>query len=252
MSEIALPWCRHTAPRTHGDGDAARGLRAIVRGFVESGASMFLIDRDDFVKQVVEDLRGEGFDVHVELADVTDEAQMVRAFAEIGEVWGNLDTGQQREDRHDQRPRATSVRDFQRVLQLRWWTFTQLEGGTAQRRRHHRTRTRAAARHRRGDPPPPPAGVGGGDRPIPNPPHNSARPGHQRMTPRPAAQPRTECRCPGRFPDQPGAAMTSRSRHRATQPGPRHTHTAAPPCAAAASPLTMASEYLVDNRSVPS
>ena len=131
-------------------------------------------------------------------------------------------------------------------------TFTQLEGGTAQRRRHHRTRHRAAARHRRGDPPPPPAGVGGGDRPIPNPPHNSARPGHQRMTPRPAAQPRTECRCPGRFPDQPGAAMTSRSRHRAAQPGPRHTDTAAPPCAAAASPLTMASEYLVDNRSVPS
>jgi NAD(P)-dependent dehydrogenase (short-subunit alcohol dehydrogenase family) len=74
------------------DGDAARGLRAIVRGFVESGASMFLIDRDDFVKQVVEDLRGEGFDVHVALADVTDEAQMVRAFAEIGEVWGNLYT----------------------------------------------------------------------------------------------------------------------------------------------------------------
>ena len=74
------------------DGDAARGLRAIVRGFVESGASMFLIDRDDFVKQVVEDLRGEGFDVHVALADVTDEVQMVRAFAEIGEVWGNLYT----------------------------------------------------------------------------------------------------------------------------------------------------------------
>ena len=74
------------------DGDAARGLRAIVRGFVESDASMFLIDRDDFVKQVVEDLRGEGFDVHVALADVTDEAQMVWAFAEIGEVWGNLYT----------------------------------------------------------------------------------------------------------------------------------------------------------------
>jgi len=74
------------------DGDAARGLRAIVRGFVESGASMFLIDRDDFVEQVVEDLRGVGFDVHVALADVTDEAKMVRAFAEIGEVWANLYT----------------------------------------------------------------------------------------------------------------------------------------------------------------
>ena len=63
-----------------------------MRGFVESGASMSLIDRDDFVKQVVEDLRGEGFDVHVALADVTDEAKMVRGFAEIGEVWGNLYT----------------------------------------------------------------------------------------------------------------------------------------------------------------
>src|SRR6478609_3199792 len=31
----------------------------------------------------------------------------------------------------------------------------------------------------------------------------------------------TECRCPGRFPDQPGAAMTTCSRHRAAPPGPR-------------------------------
>ena len=93
MSEIALTigaGTRHQGRME--DGDAARGPRAIVRGFVESGASMFLIDRDDFVKQVVEDLRGEGFDVHVALADVTDEAQMVRAFAEIGEVWGNVYT----------------------------------------------------------------------------------------------------------------------------------------------------------------
>ena len=122
-------------------------------------------------------------------------------------------------------------------------------GGTARRRPHPApsccpasTRRPATLTGRRGD----------GDRPIPNPPH-SARPGHQRMTPRPAAQPRTECRCPGRFPDQqPGAAMTTRSRHRAAPSGPRHTDTAAPPCAAAASPLTMTSEYLVDNRSVPS
>ena len=235
------------------DGDAARGLRAIVRGFVESGDLVFLIDRDDFVKQVVEDLRGEGFDVHVALADVTDEAQMVRAFAEIGEVWGNVYTlvnNARIITIKDLEPPASGI--FSASCNSGGGTFTQLEGGTAQRRRHHRTRHRAAVRHRRGDPPPPPAGVGGGDRPIPNPPHNSARPGHQRMTPRPAAQPRTECRCPGRFPDQPGAAMTSRSRHRAARPGPRHTDTAAPPCAAAASPLTMASEYLVDNRSVPS
>ena len=118
-----------------------------------------------------------------------------------------------------------------------------------QRGDHHDQRPRAHQRH--GFSPRPATPVVDGDRPIPNPPH-SARPGHQRMTPRPAAQPRTECRRPGRFPDQPGAAMTSRSRHRAARPGPRHTDTAAPPCAAAASPLTMASEYLVDNRSVPS
>jgi hypothetical protein len=220
------------------DGDAARGLRAIVRGFVESGASMFLIDRDDFVKQVVEDLRGEGFDVHVALADVTDEAQMVRAFAEIGEVWGNLYTlvnNARIIAIKDLEPPASGI--ISASCNSGGGPSPNLRAGTAQRRRHHRTRHRAAARHRRGDP---------------NPPHNSARPGYQRMTPTPAAQPRTECRCPGRFPDQPGAAMTSRSRHRAAQPGPRHTDTAAPPCAAAASPLTMASEYLVDNRSVPS
>ena len=236
------------------DGDAARGLRAIVRGFVESGASMFLIDRDDFVKQVVEDLRGEGFDVHVALADVTDEAQMVRPFAEIGEVWGNLYT-------LVNNARIITIKDLEPPASGIFSASCNSGGGPSPNLRAglpsaadttENPAHRAAARHRRGDPPPPPAGVGGGDRPIPNPPHNSARPGHQRMTPRPAAQPRTECRRPGRFPDQPGAAMTSRSRHRAAQPGPRHTDTAAPPCAAAASPLTMASEYLVDNRSVPS
>ena len=49
-----------------------------------------------------------------------------------------------------------------------------------------------------------------------------------------------------------GVAMTPRPRHRAAPPGPRHTYPAAPPCAAAASPPTMAIEYLFDNRSVPS
>ncbi len=189
------------------DGDAARGPRAIVRGFVESGASMFLIDRDDFVKQVSEDLRGEGFDVHVALADVTDEAQMVRAFAEIGEVWGNVYTlvnNARIITIKDLEPPASGI--FSASCNSGDGPSPNLSGGTAQRRRHHRTRHRAAVRHRRGDPPPPPAGVGGGDRPIPNPPNNSARPGHQRMTPRPAAQPRTECLCPGRFPDQPGGA----------------------------------------------
>ena len=236
------------------DGEAARGLRAIVRGFVESGASMFLIDRDDFVEQVVEDLRGVGFDVHVALADVTDEAQMVRAFAEIGEVWANLYT-------QVNNARIITIKDLEPPASGIFSASCNSGGGPSPNLRAglpsaadttENPAHRAAARHRRGDPTPPPAGVGGGDRPIPNPPHHSARPGYQRMTPRPAVQPRTECRCPGRFPDQPGAAMTSRSRHRAARPGPRHTDTAAPPCAAAASPLTMASEYLVDNRSVSS
>ena len=178
------------------DGDAGRGPRAIVRGFVESGASMFLIDRDDFVKQVVEDLRGEGFDVHVALADVTDEAQMVRAFAEIGEVWGNVYT-------LVNNARIITIKDLEPPASGIFSASCNSGGGPSPNLRAglpsaadttENPAHRAAARHRRGDPPPPPAGVGGGDRPIPNPPHNSARPGHQRMTPRPAAQPRTECR----------------------------------------------------------
>jgi hypothetical protein len=104
-------------------GDAARGLQAIVRGFAEPGASIC----DDFVQQVVEDVRGEGFDVHVALADVTDEAQIVRAFAEIGEVWGlhalvNNSGIITLEDLEH-----TSATDFQRVRQLRWRTLTPLE-----------------------------------------------------------------------------------------------------------------------------
>ena len=56
----------------------------------------------------------------------------------------------------------------------------------------------------------------------------------------------------GAIPKPAGAAMTTRSRRRAAPPGPRHTDTAAPPWAATASPRTITSEYLVDNRSVPS
>ena len=178
------------------DGDAARGLRAIVRGFVESGASMFLIDRDDFVKQVVEDLRGEGFDVHVALADVTDEAQMVRAFAEIGEVWGNLYT-------QVNNARIITIKDLEPPASGIFSASCNSGGGPSPNLRAGLpsaadTTEPGTEQHRRGDPTPPPAGVGGGDRPIPNPPHNCARPVHQRMTPRPAVQPRTECRCPGR------------------------------------------------------
>ncbi len=153
------------------DGDAARGLRAIVRGFVESGASMFLIDRDDFVKQVVEDLRGEGFDVHVALADVTDEAQMVRAFAEIDEVWGTLYT-------LVNNARIITIKDLEPPASGIFSASCNSGGGPSPNLRAglpsaadttENPAHRAAARHRRGDPPPPPAGVGGGDRPNPEP-----------------------------------------------------------------------------------
>ena len=49
-----------------------------------------------------------------------------------------------------------------------------------------------------------------------------------------------------------GAATRTRSRSRAAPPGPRHTDTAAPPCAATASPHTIGTEYIVNNRAVPS
>lgn len=99
---------------------AARGIGyAIVRGFAESGASVYLIDRDDHVKQAAENLRLEGFDALGTQADVTDEAQMVSAFAEIDDVWGRLDTLVNNagiitiNDLEN-----TSVSDFQRVLNV--------------------------------------------------------------------------------------------------------------------------------------
>lgn len=99
---------------------AARGIgHAIARGFAESGASVFLIDRDEHVTQAVEDLRRDGFDARGAQADVTDETQMVRAFAEIGEAWGKLDTLVNNagiitiNDLEN-----TSVSDFQRVLNV--------------------------------------------------------------------------------------------------------------------------------------
>ena len=123
-----------------------------MRGFAESGASVFLIDRGDVVKQVVGDLRGEGFDARVALADLTDEAQMVRAFAEIAEVQKDLRIIAINDLEH------TSVTDFQRVLQLGWWTFTQLEAGLPGGRRH-RTGAELLPGIDEADPPHPPAGV---------------------------------------------------------------------------------------------
>ena len=49
-----------------------------------------------------------------------------------------------------------------------------------------------------------------------------------------------------------GAPTRTRSRRRTATPGPRHSDTAAKPCAATASPPTITSEYIVDNRAVPS
>lgn len=186
------------------DGDAARGLRAIVRGFAESGALMFLIDRDDFVKHAVGDLRGEGFDVHVALTDVTDEAQMVRAFAETGEVWGNLYTLINNATAiaiKDLEPPASGI--FSASCNSGGRPSPNLRAGLPSAADTTKPRHRAAAGHRRGDPPPPPAGVGGGDRPIPNPPPQQRTTWTSAHDAKPSSTARTERRCPGRFPDQP-------------------------------------------------
>ena len=97
---------------------AARGIgRAIARGFAESGASVFLIDRDQSVKVAIEEFRRDGLEALGAQADVSDEHQMVRAFADIKEAWGRLDTLVNNagiitiNDLED-----TTVGDFQRVL----------------------------------------------------------------------------------------------------------------------------------------
>ena len=188
------------------DGDAARGLRAIVRGFVESGASMFLIDRDDFVKQVVEDLRGEAFDVHVALADVTDEAQMVRAFAEIGEVWGNLYT-------LVNNARIITIKDLEPPASGIFSASCNSGGGPSPNLRAglptaadttENPAHRAAARHRRGDRHPARHGRRRSTDPEPSP--------QQRTTWTSAHDAKTSSTAPdrmsssGAIPDQPGAA----------------------------------------------
>jgi len=136
---LRSPWCRHTAPRTHGrwrGGPGSSGHRAGFRRVRRLDVS----DRSRRLRQA----SGRGF-ARGGLRRARRAGRCDRRSADgpgvrrdrrgVGQP---VYAGQQREDHHDQRPRATSVRDFQRVLQLRWWTFTQLEGGTAQRRRHHR------------------------------------------------------------------------------------------------------------------
>ena len=83
-------------------------------------------------------------------------------------------------------------------------------------------------------------------------PSHSARPGHQLHDAKTNSTALDRMSLSGAILRPAGAAMRTRSRRRAAPPGPRHTDTAAPPCAATASPLTIASEYIVDNRSVPS
>jgi meso-butanediol dehydrogenase/(S,S)-butanediol dehydrogenase/diacetyl reductase len=99
---------------------AARGIGyAIARGFAESGAAVFMIDRDAHVKKAVEALRDDGFDAYGTQTDITDEEQMLSAFALIKESWGRLDslvnnagiiTINELEN--------TSVSDFKRVLDV--------------------------------------------------------------------------------------------------------------------------------------
>jgi meso-butanediol dehydrogenase/(S,S)-butanediol dehydrogenase/diacetyl reductase len=99
---------------------AARGIgHAIARGFAESGASVFLLDRDEHVMESAAELSGAGFEAHGVQADVTDESQMVSAFATIGKTWGTLDTLVNNagiitiNDLEN-----TSVADFKRVLDV--------------------------------------------------------------------------------------------------------------------------------------
>ncbi|MFC8181744.1 SDR family NAD(P)-dependent oxidoreductase [Rhodococcus sp. NPDC057297] len=99
---------------------AARGIGlAIARAFAESGATVCLIDRDDYVQFASDDLKADGLDVCALQADVTDEIQMVRLFEELGTSWGKLDVLVNNagviaiSDLAD-----TSVADFKRVLDV--------------------------------------------------------------------------------------------------------------------------------------
>jgi meso-butanediol dehydrogenase/(S,S)-butanediol dehydrogenase/diacetyl reductase len=72
---------------------AARGIGyAIARGFAESGAAVFLLDRDEQVDQAAQMLCNDGFEAHSERCDVTVEQHVQSAFAAIKDEWGRLDT----------------------------------------------------------------------------------------------------------------------------------------------------------------
>jgi NAD(P)-dependent dehydrogenase (short-subunit alcohol dehydrogenase family) len=83
---IASPLCRgHFDGRRVAVTSAARGIGySIARGFAQSGAAVFLIDRDDYVKQAAEALRDDGFDAHAT------PPRPATSFNRSSWAWGNL------------------------------------------------------------------------------------------------------------------------------------------------------------------
>lgn len=71
---------------------AARGIGAgIATAFAESGASVFLVDRDPQVTTTADELRSAGFDADAQVLDVTSEAEVGGLFSNLQSRWGALD-----------------------------------------------------------------------------------------------------------------------------------------------------------------
>ncbi|GFG52425.1 SDR family oxidoreductase [Mycolicibacterium agri] len=120
-SPVASPLYRgHFDGRRVAVTGAARGIgKAIARGFAESGAAVFLLDRDEHVDKAAQLLRDEGFEAHGARCDVSDEGDVQSAFAAIGETWGRLDTLVNNAGIITiNELENTSVSDFKRVLDV--------------------------------------------------------------------------------------------------------------------------------------
>lgn len=71
---------------------AARGIgRGVAEAFAVSGAAVHLVDHSDAVHATASKLADHGADVTATVADVTEEAQLQRVFADLAVRWGALD-----------------------------------------------------------------------------------------------------------------------------------------------------------------